>query len=98
MLYTYLDQYKEVMLVPTLTKKTTILFPPKVYRQLERVAEARGTSVGQLVRQAAIQCYLVSDRKTRLDAVEALGRMNLPVADWPQMEREIAEGAQGHQA
>lgn len=78
-----------------LTKKTTILFSPKTYRQLERLAEERKTSVAQLVRQAAIQCYLVPDRRTRMEAVKALAAMDLPVADWPQMEREIEEGRLG---
>lgn len=82
----------------TLTKKTTILFAPKMYAQLARLAKQQHTSVGQLVRQAAIRHYLLlsSDRKTRLAAVAAIARMNLPVADWPQMKAEIAQGALGH--
>ena len=80
----------------TMTKKTTILFPPKVYRQLEHVAEQRGTSVADLIRRAAIQCYLVPDQRTRLAAVEAIAAMNLPVADWETMEREIAQGRLAH--
>lgn len=80
----------------TLTKKTTILFPPKVYQHLERVAKKEGTSVAHLVRQAAIQRYLLPDRTARLEALKALASMQLPVADWPQMEREIVEGALGH--
>lgn len=81
-----------------LTKKTTILFSPKIYHQLEHVAQQRKTSVAHLVRQAAIQCYLVPDRRTRLAAVEALAAMELPVADWPQMEREIQQGRLGQRA
>jgi len=81
--------------MPSLSKKTTILFSPQVYRQLERVAQREGTSVAHLVRQAAIQRYLLPDRRTRLEAVRALGAMQLPVADWPQMEREIAQGRLG---
>jgi len=79
-----------------LTKKTTILFSPKVYRQLERVAKEQGTSVADLVRRAAIRSYLVPDRRSRMEAVKALAAMELPVADWPQMEREIEEGRLGH--
>jgi len=79
-----------------LTKKTTILFSPTMYRQLEQVARQQGTSVAQLIRQAAIQCYLVPNRRTRLEAVEALAAMALPVADWPTMEQEISGGRTGH--
>lgn len=82
----------------TLTKKTTILFSPKIYRQLEQLAEKQGTSVAHLVRKAAIQCYLVPDRRTRLEAVKALAAMELPVAEWPRMEREIEQGRFGQRA
>lgn len=78
-----------------MTKKTTILFPPKLYRELERLAKKEKTSVAHLVRDAAIRRYLLPDRKTRLEAVKAIAAMQLPVSDWPQMEREIAEGRLG---
>lgn len=79
----------------TMTKKTTILFPPKLYRQLERLAKQQGTSVAHLVREAAIHRYLLPDRESRLEALKALTSMQLPVSDWPQMEREIMEGRLG---
>ena len=79
-----------------LTKKATILFSPKIYRQLERLAREQKTSVAHLVRQAAIQRYLLPDRRTRLEAVEALAAMSLPVADWPTMKQEIVRGVLGH--
>lgn len=78
------------------TKKTTILFPPKMYRQLKRLAEQRGTSVAHMVREAAIRCYLIPNPRTRRDAAEAIAAMSLPVSDWSQMEREIAEGRLRH--
>lgn len=81
-----------------LTKKTTILFSPKLYRQLERLAEEQKTSVAHLIRKAAIQCYLMPDRRTRMEAVKALAAMQLPVADWPTMEREIEKGRLGQRA
>ncbi len=76
----------------TLTKKTTILFAPDLYRQLESLAEASKTSVAMLIRQAVIQQYFLADRKKRLAAVQALRKMDLPVADWQTMEGEIAKG------
>jgi hypothetical protein len=38
---------------------------------------------------------LLPDRTARLEAAKAIAAMNLPVADWPTMEREIAEGRAG---
>lgn len=79
----------------TLTKKTTILFSPTMYRRLAQVARAQGMSVAHLIRQAAIQCYLLPDRRTRLEAAQALAAMALPVADWSTMEQEIVRGRAG---
>ena len=79
----------------TLTKKTTILFAPDFYHQLETLAEASKTSVANLIRQAVTQQYFLADRKKRAAAVHALGKMRLPVADWQTMEREITRGALG---
>ena len=81
----------------TMTKKTTILFPPKVYRQLEHVAHQQSTSVADLVRRAVIQRYLLPDPRTRLEAVKAIAAMQLPLGDWPTMEREIMLGRLGKQ-
>ena len=92
MLYTDTDMEEKMQ---TLSKKTTILFSPKIYRQLEQVAKERHTSVGQLVRQAAIQCYLVPDKRTRLEAVQALAAMQLPVGNWYSMKDEIEKGRSG---
>lgn len=79
----------------TLTKKTTILFSPDLYRQLENLAEASRTSVANLIRQAVVQQYLLGDRRKRAAAVEALGKMNLPVVDWQTMEEQTLRGAWG---
>ena len=78
-----------------LTKKTTILFSPDLYRQLSALAEASKTSVAHLIRQAVVQQYLLADRHKRVAAVEALGKMRLPVADWQTMEQETIRGALG---
>ena len=78
-----------------MTKKTTILFPPKMYRQLEQAAKKQGTSVAYLVREAVIQRYLLPDRTARLQALKTLTSMEAPVSDWPRMEREILEGRLG---
>ena len=76
----------------TLSKKTTILFSPDLYRQLKDIAEATKTSVAQLIRQAVIRQYLLSDKKKRLEAVEHLAKIGGPVSDWETIEQEIIKG------
>ena len=76
----------------TLTKKTTILFSPDLYHQLEDIADAAKTSVAELIRRAVVRQYLLSDKKKRLEAVKFLAQIGGPVSDWQTMEEEIAKG------
>lgn len=70
-------------------KRTQVLFPEDQYRRLRQEAEARGCSVGELVRNAVSQAYLGGSKEARLAVVRRIAAMDLPVADWPQMEEEI---------
>lgn len=76
----------------TLTKKTTILFSPDLYRQLQDIAAATKTSIAQLIRQAIIKQYLLSDKKKRLEAVEHLAKIGGPVSDWQTLEEQVTKG------
>ena len=76
-----------------LTKKTTNLFSPDLYRRLIEVAERKGVSVGALVREACVQVYGLVDMDTRASAVDALAGMSLPVAGTAQMKRESVPDA-----
>lgn len=71
-----------------LSKKTTILFPPDLHRRLMRVAEARGTSLGDLVRTACEQVYGMHSEQDRLAAAERLAALALPVASPRTMKRQ----------
>ncbi|MGH6896553.1 MAG: hypothetical protein ACREJ5_08395 [Geminicoccaceae bacterium] len=71
-----------------LTHKTTILLSEVLHRQLMRLAQERGQSIGELVRQACERRYGMTDRRARLAAVEALGAMRLPVGPVEQMVAE----------
>jgi hypothetical protein len=71
-----------------LEKKTTILFPKSLHRDLTRLAKERGVSLGHLVRTACEAHYQLSSRERRLAAAEKLRRLSLPVGSVEAMERE----------
>ncbi len=76
----------------TFTKKTTILFSPDLYHQLQDMAKVTKTSVAELIRRAVIERYLLFDKKRRLEAVEELAKIGGPISDWQTLEKEIIEG------
>ena len=71
-----------------LSKKTTLLFPPDLYRDLTRLARQRQVSVGELVRRACEVQYGIVSRESRLAAVKELEAMSLPVGEPEQLKRE----------
>jgi len=71
-----------------LSKKPTILFSPDLHERLTRLAEQRKTSIGELVRTAVELQYGLVSREERLDAVDALGELELPVGSPEEMEKE----------
>lgn len=74
-----------------LTHKTTVLLSEALHRQLTQLAEERGQSLGELVRQACERQYGVVDADARLAAVEAMEAMRLPVGP---VEKMIAESVE----
>lgn len=71
-----------------LTKKTTILFPPDLHARLTRLADLKGTSLGELVRSACEKQYGLASTEERLAAVKALASLDLPVGTPEEMARE----------
>jgi hypothetical protein len=71
-----------------LMKKTTILFSSQQHALLTQLAQQRGVSFGQLVREACEAQYGTSSPEIRLRVVKALGELSLPVADVATMKRE----------
>ena len=71
-----------------LSRKTTILFSTEQHRILTRPARKRKTSLGDLVRSACESEYGTSSLQRRLEAVEELSRLALPVSDVATMKRE----------
>ena len=71
-----------------LSKKTTILFPPRLFDYLSSRAKQDGKSLGQLVREACEKQYGTVSEHHRLQAVDELEALQLPVASTKQMKRE----------
>jgi predicted transcriptional regulator len=73
----------------TYTKRLQILLPPVLWERLQVLARERRVSAATLIRDAVEQVYF-SERPaiSPLEAVQQLAAMNLPVADWEQMEAE----------
>jgi hypothetical protein len=74
--------------MPTLTRRVQVLFSQLQLQQLQAIAEARGESVGALICRAVDEVFLQGQRERRRKAVRQMAAMDLPVADWEQMERE----------
>jgi predicted DNA-binding ribbon-helix-helix protein len=74
-------------------KKTTLLFEEEVYEKLKEKARREKVSIGGLVREAVATYYGVKNKEDKLKALDRLKSLNLPVADYESMEKEIIEGA-----
>ena len=80
--------------IARMTKKSTILFPPILYQELQDAARQQGRSVGDLVREAVEIQYGSGGVAARLRAVDALAQLDADVPDDPrQLESEIVRGA-----
>jgi predicted DNA-binding protein len=71
-----------------LTHKTTVLLSEGLHRQLSQLAQERGQSLGELVREACERQYGLAEVGARLAAVDAIEAMRLPVGPVEQMVAE----------
>jgi len=74
-------------------RRTQVLLPEEEYERLKEVAHEQRRSIGSLVREAVAKQFPRGSREARLAAVRQLAEMQLPVADWAEMEEEIMRGA-----
>ncbi len=71
-----------------LTRKTTILMTADQHDKLRAEAARRGKSLGRLIREACEQLYLQPQTSDRVDAVDAMGQLDLPVDDVARIKGE----------
>jgi hypothetical protein len=72
-----------------LSKRVEILFDPKQYAELERVAQRDGKSVGALIREAVEREYLHASREERQAALKALLSIKLEIGSWEEAKELI---------
>ena len=69
-------------------REVPVLFPEDLFRELLRQAKDRGKRVEELIREACEVQYGLTTPEARLEAVRELARLNLPVGEPEDMERE----------
>jgi len=78
-----------------LTKRVQVLFPEQLWQNLVQQAQVQNRSVAALIRDAVEQIYFAetkqNEQEERARIVTEMIAMELPVADWQQMERESME-------
>ncbi len=72
------------------TERLEIRLEPRTMYLLQEKAQGQKISVDQLVRRA-IEFLLEERQDARLQAAEALFRIEAPVADWDTMKQEITQ-------
>ncbi len=77
-----------------LTKRVQLLIADEDWRVLVHLAQVKGSSVGQLIRDALHRVYFTPEEETdlvrRQRRVERLVALNLPLSEeWSSLEEEI---------
>ena len=76
------------------TERVQTVLTKEQYEQLMELAEYEQKPLSVMIREAVVERYLVQlDAKKRQQALANLLALEAPVADWPQMEAEIEQGA-----
>ncbi|MEZ4592020.1 MAG: hypothetical protein R3D55_12895 [Chloroflexota bacterium] len=76
------------------TERVQTVLTKEQYDQLMELAEYEQKPLSVMIREAVIERYLVQiDAQKRQQALANLLALEAPVADWPQMEAEIEQGA-----
>ena len=77
------------------TKRVQTTVTDEQYQMLHELSEQRHEPIGRLVREAVRQTYGAPCAPVSLEqrqaALASLLSLNVPVADWPQMEDEIMQ-------
>ncbi len=76
------------------TERVQTVLTKEQYERLMELAEQEQKPLSVMIREAVEERYFVKiDQQKRQDALASLLALDAPVADWPQMEAEIEQGA-----
>jgi predicted DNA-binding protein len=76
------------------TERVQTVLTKEQYERLMALAEQEQKPLSVLIREAVTERYFVKiDQQKRQEALANLLALDAPVADWPQMEAEIEQGA-----
>jgi predicted DNA-binding protein len=82
------------MKMATYTERVQTVLTKEQYDRLMELAEDEQKPLSVMIREAVVERYLMRvDAQKRQQALANLLALDAPVADWPQMEAEIEQGA-----
>ncbi len=76
------------------TERVQTVLTKEQYERLMELAKQEQKPLSVMIREAVEERYFVKiDQQKRQEALANLLALDAPVADWPQMEAEIEQGA-----
>lgn len=73
-------------------KKATLLFDEEVYEKLREKSVTSNTSIGELVREAVASYYGIRNSSEKIEALNKLKNLDLPVGNPEEIEAQIIMG------
>ena len=73
-------------------KKATLLFDEEVYEKLREKSVTSNTSIGELVREAVASYYGIRNSSEKIEALNKLKNLDLPVGNPEEIEAQIIKG------
>lgn len=73
-------------------KKATLLFDEEVYEKLREKSVTSNTSIGELVREAVASYYGIKNSSEKIEALNKLKNLDLPVDSPEEIEAQIIMG------
>lgn len=73
-------------------KKATLLFDEEVYEKLREKSVTSNTSIGELVREAVASYYGIKNSSEKIEALNKLKNLDLPVGSPEEIEAQIIRG------